>query len=173
MSGHGFRGTTAEQDPRFSNKQQTLRKSINFPADFSKKVNPKKVNMTVIKPWIAQRITDLLGFDDEVVLEYIYGMLESENPDPKDMQINLTGFLGDKSSPFMRDLWKMLINAQAAIGGIPPEILEIKKQEILKRKVGLSVVHISPPDRLGLGSGEHPAEANHRRTEATIPTLVR
>ncbi|KAJ1908974.1 hypothetical protein IWQ60_011420, partial [Tieghemiomyces parasiticus] len=134
MSGHGFRGTTAEQDPRFSNKQQTLRKSINFPADFSQKVNTKKVNMTVIKPWIAQRITDLLGFDDEVVLEYIYGMLESESPDPKDMQINLTGFLGDKSSPFMRDLWKMLINAQAAIGGIPPEILEIKKQEILKRK---------------------------------------
>lgn len=32
--------------------------------------------MAVIKPWIAQKIVDLLGGEDEVVVNYVFGLLE-------------------------------------------------------------------------------------------------
>jgi len=34
--------------------------------------------MDVIKPWIARRVTELLGFEDEVLINFIYGLLEGE-----------------------------------------------------------------------------------------------
>ena len=39
----------------------------------------KKVNLQVIKPWIAKKVTELVGFDDEVVVEYAMGLLEDPN----------------------------------------------------------------------------------------------
>lgn len=41
----------------------------------------RKVNMTVIRPWVAKKIVDLIGFEDEVVIEYAMGLLEDDqNP---------------------------------------------------------------------------------------------
>ncbi|KAJ1975269.1 hypothetical protein H4R33_006682 [Dimargaris cristalligena] len=134
MDASFFRGTNAEQDPRFSDKQKKLRKTTEFPAEFNTKVNLRKVNMTVIRPWVTQQITEHLGFEDEVVIEFVLGMLEENSPDPKDMQINLTGFLSRKAPVFVLDLWKLLISAQNSLGGIPPEFLEQKKREILNKK---------------------------------------
>ena len=34
-----------------------------------------KVNMDVMKPWIATRVTQLLGFEDEVLINFIYELL--------------------------------------------------------------------------------------------------
>lgn len=42
----------------------------------SLQVDMKKVNMEVIKPWIAKKVTELVGFEDEVVIEYAMGLLE-------------------------------------------------------------------------------------------------
>jgi serine/arginine repetitive matrix protein 1 len=37
--------------------------------------------MTVIRPWVAKKIVELTGFEDEVVIEYAMGLLEDEaNP---------------------------------------------------------------------------------------------
>lgn len=36
----------------------------------------RKVNLQVIRPWIAKKVVELLGFDDEVVVEYAMGLLE-------------------------------------------------------------------------------------------------
>lgn len=38
----------------------------------------RKVELSVMKPWIAQKINTLLGFEDEVVIEYVNGLLEDE-----------------------------------------------------------------------------------------------
>lgn len=115
----------------------------------------KKVKLDVMRPWISQRITELLGFEDEVVIDFAYGLLEEEvlrvpcqkrlcrnitvlfmqNPDPKMMQINLTGFLEKNTQQFILELWRLLLSAQNAVGGVPPAFLEQKKQKILKRKV--------------------------------------
>ena len=42
-------------------------------------VDMKKVNLQVIKPWIAKKVTELVGFEDEVVVEYAMGLLEDPN----------------------------------------------------------------------------------------------
>ena len=38
----------------------------------------RKVNLTVLRPWIAKKIVELVGFEDEVVVEYAMGLLEDE-----------------------------------------------------------------------------------------------
>ena len=35
-----------------------------------------KVNMDTVKPWVNQKITALLGFEDDVIIEFIYNQLE-------------------------------------------------------------------------------------------------
>lgn len=37
-----------------------------------------KVSLDTIKPWISQRITKMLGIEDDVVIEFIFNMLENE-----------------------------------------------------------------------------------------------
>ncbi|KJE91531.1 hypothetical protein CAOG_002659 [Capsaspora owczarzaki ATCC 30864] len=56
-------------------------------------------------------------------------------PDPRKMQLNLTGFLEGNTPDFMLELWKLLLSAQSSPGGVPQQLIEQKKQEILQRKV--------------------------------------
>jgi hypothetical protein len=35
-----------------------------------------KVNLDVIKPWITKAVNDLLGFEDDVVIDYAFSQLE-------------------------------------------------------------------------------------------------
>lgn len=37
-----------------------------------------KVKMDVMRPWIAKRVTELIGFEDEVLINFIYGLLEGK-----------------------------------------------------------------------------------------------
>lgn len=37
-----------------------------------------KVNLEVIKPWITKRVTEILGFEDDVVIEFIFNQLEEK-----------------------------------------------------------------------------------------------
>ncbi|KIM46751.1 hypothetical protein M413DRAFT_40460, partial [Hebeloma cylindrosporum] len=133
------KGTSADQDRRFSDKEVKLLKSMKFPPEFEKKVDMRKVNLNVIRPWIAKKITELIGFEDEVVVEYAMGLLEDEqqpNPDPKKMQINLTGFLNKDTPVFMDALWKLLLEAQEDVTGVPRTFLEQKKEEMRKAREG-------------------------------------
>lgn len=97
------------QDPRFKDKQAMLRKKMSFPPSFETKVrflslsfsstrppfelflfsrggdggqvDMRKVEMAVMKPWIAKKVIDLLGFEDDVLIEYINSLLEdADNP---------------------------------------------------------------------------------------------
>ena len=42
----------------------------------------KKVNLDVLKPWIGKKITELLGFDDDVVIDFCFNMLEKSQVCP-------------------------------------------------------------------------------------------
>ena len=96
-----------------------------------------KENLDTIKPWITTRVNQLLGIDDDVVVDFVFNLLENTQfPDPKDMQINLTGFLNGKNARiFMQELWELLASAQDNVGGIPTIFLEQKKEEIRQKKV--------------------------------------
>jgi serine/arginine repetitive matrix protein 1 len=36
----------------------------------------RKVNLQVIRPWVAKKVVELVGFEDEVLIEYAMGLLE-------------------------------------------------------------------------------------------------
>ncbi|KAI8917738.1 hypothetical protein DFJ77DRAFT_531323 [Powellomyces hirtus] len=129
-----FKGTSAEQDSRFGDKQKKLLKSMKFPKIFDKKVDIKKVNLAVIRPWVTQKVISLVGFEDDVLIEFVFNLLEAEKLDPRTMQIEISGFLESNAPVFMTDLWGLLVSAQTSIGGIPQLFLDQKKEEILKKR---------------------------------------
>lgn len=56
-------------------------KKMSFPPSFDTKVDMRKVELAVMKPWIAKKTVELLGFEDDVLIEYISSLLEdTENP---------------------------------------------------------------------------------------------
>lgn len=58
-----------------------------------------------------------------------------EQPDIKVLQIQLTGFL-DKDTPrFCKELWTLCLSAQSNPQGVPKELLEAKKLELIQEKV--------------------------------------
>jgi len=59
-----------------------------------------------------------------------------QTPDPKKMQINLTGFLTKSTPVFMSALWELLIEAQDSPAGIPRTFVEEKKEEMRRAKEG-------------------------------------
>lgn len=134
MSGGFFRGTSADQDTRFSNKQAKLLKSQKFPPELDQLVDMTKVKMDVIRPWIANRATEFLGFEDEVLINFIYGLLDGKEVDGKQIQIQLTGFMEKNTGKFMKELWSLLTSAQKNASGIPQQFLDAKAEETRKKK---------------------------------------
>ena len=50
----------------------------------------RKVELAVIKPWIANKVSELLGFEDDIVVEYVNGLLEDESEPVSNQSINQT-----------------------------------------------------------------------------------
>lgn len=135
MSGGFFRGTSADQDTRFSNKQAKLLKSQKFAPELDHLVDVTKVKMDVIRPWIANRVTELLGFEDEVLINFIYGLLDRKDVNGKEVQISLTGFMEKNTGKFMKELWALLLSAQKNASGVPQQFLDAKEEETRRKKV--------------------------------------
>ena len=92
--GSFYRGTTHEQDGRFKNKEKKMMENKVFPKEFDEIVDITKVEVKVVRAWVEKRVTELLGFDDEFLTNFIMSMLEEKSLDslnPRVMQINLTG----------------------------------------------------------------------------------
>ncbi|KAK4047747.1 hypothetical protein OIV83_005255 [Microbotryomycetes sp. JL201] len=129
-------GVSSEQDRRFKDKEALAIKKGVFPPSFDTKVDMRKVELAVMKPWIAKKVVELLEFEDEVLIEYINSLLEdTDNPivDAKKMQHALTGFLHKKTPIFMQQLWDLLLSAQSNPLRVPTELLEEKKKEMRAR----------------------------------------
>lgn len=62
-------------------------------------------------------------------------LADSLQPDIKKMQIQLTGFLDKDTAPFCKELWKLCLSAQSNPQGVPKELLEAKKLELIQEKV--------------------------------------
>jgi len=183
-SGGLMRGASLDQDVRFSNKELKLINSLKFPPEYSVKVDMKKVQLDVLKPWISQQITKILGFEDEVLIAYVFGLLEEKQfPDPRHLQVNITGFLEHDASDFCKELWKHLNSAQNSIAGIPPQFLAKKKIDILNRKAEHDRIRGelakrrgedggSAPDENGGGEEqEETLEQEQKRAEKAIKTI--
>ncbi|KAF2723243.1 PWI domain-containing protein [Polychaeton citri CBS 116435] len=114
--------------------QRSLRKT-KFPPEFNRKVDMSKVNISVIKKWITDELEKLLQSDDDVVPELVFSMIEgTKSPNIKELQIALSGFLESDAPKFSQDLWKLLLSAQNNAQGIPQEMLEAKKMELIQKR---------------------------------------
>jgi serine/arginine repetitive matrix protein 1 len=113
--------------------------------------------------WVAQKLTGMLGFEDEVVIGLVNNMLDSEtHPDPRELQVTLTGFLEKRASEFVLDLWKMLISAQTSATGIPSSLLDEKKAQISAQQAAdKSLVGAAAADIAGLRGSVAAALSRH------------
>ncbi|KAL6245230.1 hypothetical protein RBB50_008005 [Rhinocladiella similis] len=115
---------------------QKLLRQTKFPPEFNQKVDMKKVNVEVMKKWIAGKISEILGSEDDVVIELCFNLLEgSRFPDIKALQISLTGFLDKDTPKFCKELWNLCLSAQSNPQGVPKELLEAKKLELIQEKI--------------------------------------
>ncbi|KAI1813270.1 PWI domain-containing protein [Poronia punctata] len=113
-----------------------LLRATKFPPEFNQKVDMQKVNLQVMKKWIASRISEILGSEDDVVIELCFNLIDGPRyPDIKSMQIQLTGFLDKDTPAFCKELWKLCLSAQSSPQGVPKELLEAKKLELIQEKV--------------------------------------
>ncbi|CAK4418366.1 unnamed protein product [Aphanomyces euteiches] len=107
---------------------------MDFPKCFKHKVDISKVNKEVMNQWITEKITELLGFEDDIVVSTAINLLEPphhlEALNPKEMQVALTGFLEGDAYAFMDELWTLLLSAQENPTGIPQVFLDKKKKEM-------------------------------------------
>ncbi|KAI1322890.1 PWI domain-containing protein [Xylariaceae sp. FL0255] len=113
-----------------------LLRATKFPPEFSRKVDMQKVNLQVMKKWIASRISEILGAEDDVVIELCFNLIDGPRfPDIKALQIQLTGFLDKDTASFCQELWKLCLSAQTSPQGVPKELLEAKKLELIQEKI--------------------------------------
>ncbi len=64
--------------PGTCSKDAKLLKTLKFPKEYDLKVDLNKVNWEVMKGWVAKRITELLGMEDEVLVGYVFEQLENK-----------------------------------------------------------------------------------------------
>lgn len=146
MSGNFYKGTSKDQTPFFKDKDTQLIAQRKWPAVFDQEVDMSKVNVEVMKAWINHKITELLGFEDDIVISYCLSQLVPEEAlaadvderknylCPKKLAISLTGFVGKQATHFVRELWKLLLSAQNTPTGIPPEFLENRRLEMERKR---------------------------------------
>jgi len=114
-----------------------LLRKTKFPKTFQQNVNLNKVNVRVLSQWIEERISAILGFEDDIVQSTAINLFLPENNEPvnpKRAQLDLVGFLGnEEAAKFVKELWEMMIDAQTSPHGIPRNLLEEKKKELTSK----------------------------------------
>mmetsp|Transcript_49651 Transcript_49651/g.82662 ORF Transcript_49651/g.82662 Transcript_49651/m.82662 type:complete len:413 (-) Transcript_49651:545-1783(-) len=132
-----IRGSASIDTGRWANKDVEFQKKINFPTILSTKIDMKKVVFDAIKPWIKQEIDASLGFEDDVVINLVYNLLQTEQfPDGKALAVKLMGFLEADTMSFMQTLWTHLVDANNTKLGISTQLLKDaqQKQKIKKEQ---------------------------------------
>lgn len=150
MAGNFFRGTSVEQDGRFGKSDERLMAKMAKAGKFSPildtKVNVKKINIDFMTKWITAKIIQVVGFEDDILINLVVNILEGETIDPKKLQLDVTGFLEKQAQAFVEELWTLLVDAQDQPSGIPSVFIQQKKDEILSReKAKQQVVASMPP----------------------------
>lgn len=135
-----YNGTKLGQDSRFKNPDNEILSSMKIPKIY--KTTIKKENIVIlplIKLWVNKKINDMLEFEDETLTNLIINLIKSSNEkiDPKNIQYQISGFLGNNTYLFMKEFWKLLINVQELYmkdkNSIPEELIPFQ-EEYEKRK---------------------------------------
>jgi hypothetical protein len=73
------------------------------PPSLNRRVNMSKVKLDVVKPWVARRVTELLGIEDDVLVSMIWNVMEMDqiHKDGSVMYGQLLTFLERNTATFM------------------------------------------------------------------------
>ena len=128
-----YTGTKLGQDIRFKDPDKGILSSMKTPKIFSTTVRKRNIIiLPIIKLWLNKKIIELLEFEDETLVNLIINLISSSEDkiDPKKLQYQISGFLGDKTYSFMKQFWKLLINVQECYlqdeSKIPDELIIFK-----------------------------------------------
>lgn len=58
-----------------SNKIQRQLSTTKFPPEFDVKVDKKKISFGVLQKWAEKRIEELIGFEDEILVDTLFNKL--------------------------------------------------------------------------------------------------
>ena len=129
MSGGFFRGTSVSQDARFADKASLLLQSLRFPSVYRRKVDLSLVRLDEVSRWVQRRVVELVGLEDEVLVGLVVSTLSQARAakrevDPRQLQLDLTGFLSGDAEAFTSALWQLLLDQQptAASPAPPPPL---------------------------------------------------
>lgn len=63
--------------------------TMKFPSNFAKKVDMRRVHTEVMRPWVAKKVLQYVGMEDDIVVNMVMAELEGqgENPDPRKIQV--------------------------------------------------------------------------------------
>mmetsp|Transcript_2389 Transcript_2389/g.8517 ORF Transcript_2389/g.8517 Transcript_2389/m.8517 type:complete len:139 (-) Transcript_2389:822-1238(-) len=128
-----MRGVSLAQDSRFSDKTKQLQKQVKMPKQLDKNVDLKKIEMALINQWVVSRTTEILGFEDEVLVNFIENILDTE-PNPRALYVQIAGFLEEKTLEFVVELWELLTSAEEN-GGIPTKFVKQQQAAMRERMV--------------------------------------
>ena len=136
-----YNGTKLGQDSRFKNPDKDILSSMKIPKIY--KTTVSKNNLTIlpiIKLWLNKKINDILEFEDETLANLIINLIKSssEKIEPKNIQYQISGFLGENTYNFMKQFWKLLINVQELYikdqNSIPEELIPFKEENEKRKK---------------------------------------
>ncbi|KAG5361159.1 hypothetical protein CJU90_2534 [Yarrowia sp. C11] len=130
MSFRGVPVSSAEAKQRQQNDLAKLR----VPKIYREAVDMTKVNRPIINRWITTKLDELLP-DDDIITDYTLELLSGDKPDIREIQLNLNGFLEEKTGRFCKELWELLVAAQGDKDGIPPQLIEMKKEQMEQERV--------------------------------------
>ena len=115
-----IRGTNHDQDARFADKTKKMLEKSQWPDKYELKIDLKKVwrhlikvDYELIKVWIDQKITKLLGQEDDIISGTIISHLDQnlekdQKLNAKELHVAISGLLPDQTLTFMSDLWDIL-----------------------------------------------------------------
>jgi RNA-binding protein 25 len=76
----------------------------------------------VVRPWVAKKIKDLLGVEEQAMISLVIGHLRNGHATPESMLSKVGGILDDDSDEFVFKLWQVLLFEHLKVeGGIYAE----------------------------------------------------
>lgn len=111
-------------------------KTAKYPPELDRRVDLRLVKFDVMKPWITDRVTELLGVEDEVLVAMIFNFLEMDQVHSSGAAIHsqLLTFLDVNTDAFMVELWELLVSATQNASGIPQKFIDEKAAELKRQK---------------------------------------
>ena len=111
-------------------------KAAKYPPELDRRVDLRLVKFDVMKPWITNRVTELLGVEDEVLVAMIFNFLEMDQVHSSGAAIHsqLLTFLDVNTDTFMVELWELLVSATQNASGIPQKFIDEKAAELKRQK---------------------------------------